>query len=41
MQEVKTDDYFKEIVNVAVEENLLQTDPQCPLGYGEKICWRY
>lgn len=38
MQEVKADDYFKEIVNVAVEENLLQMDPQCPLGYGEKIC---
>lgn len=36
MQEIKTDDYFKEIVNVAVKENLLQMDPQCPLGYGEK-----
>lgn len=32
MQEIKTDDYFKEIVNVAVKENLLQMDPQCPLG---------
>lgn len=38
MQEVKTDDYFKKIVNVAVKENLLQMDPQCPLWYGEKIC---
>lgn len=32
MQEVKTDDYFKKIVNVAVKENLLQMDLQCPLG---------